>query len=160
MDNTTIGKHLLKKWRGLLMAGLKLKCFNKKRKISVIVEIFQLSFCVFWVCLSSGNLFIFLVKVSSFFSYCCISTSYINNTILHTFNKWKICSILSQGVWVRTTHEEKYFNLSWHLKLTGIMICMLAWDTRDLVLSSHFRLQFLSWNNKIQQIKKNSRFFT
>ena len=46
------------------------------RKTSVIVETFQLSFSVFFVCLSSGDLFIFSVKDSSFIFYFLSHISY------------------------------------------------------------------------------------
>ena len=38
----------------------------------MIVKIFQLSFHVFCECLSSGDLFIFSVRISSFFVFFCV----------------------------------------------------------------------------------------
>ena len=59
------------------------------RKIYVIVEIYQLSLHVY-LCLSSGDLLIFSVKVSSVYSYFCVNNTYLKRCNTYLRRAWKL----------------------------------------------------------------------
>ena len=74
--------------------------FNQKRKISVIVKTCQLSIRVFVCVISIQRSLLFLIRVSSFFSYFCVNSLYQHIFLktynsLHNANFWKPVVIFS-----------------------------------------------------------------